>query len=200
MSKFKGLYGFSISESSEQQIKDHLQEIEQLLYFTQGLSPDERQRLPKVNDRNFPKVDNALLVVDHAPQILPGFVDAAGYKNSYRLLRQLLWLEVGMKKLLERVRDSRMIVGSNLLAEAGMINRVREDAIGAEVPGISSVFDRLQKTYQYRSPGSSGENQTEEDAQSPVEEAGSMELLKAAQTEPEPDASVEAPVHPAKAS
>lgn len=147
MSKFKGLFGFAINTANEAKIRFHLAELEKLLGFTEGLSPEERRSLPKVNDRNFSKVDNALLVVDHAPQILPGFVDGAGYKNSYRLLKQLMWLQVGFGKILERVRDSRMIVGSNLLAEAGMINRVRKDAIRAEVPGLTAVFERLRGNY-----------------------------------------------------
>ncbi len=164
MSKFKGLYGFYIGEAEEREIADLLYKLEKLLHFTKGLSPQERQSLPKVNDRNFPKVDNALLVIEHAPEILPGYVDGAGYKASYRLLRQLLWLQVGVKKLWERVRDSRMIVGSNLLTEAGMINRVRKDAIAAETPGISAVFERLKETYGYGATGNSNASEVEEEA------------------------------------
>lgn len=162
MSKFKGLFGFAINTADEAKIKFHLDELEKLLRFTQGLSPQERQSLPKVNDRNFSKVDNALLVVDHAPQILPGFIDNAGYKNSYRLLKQLMWLQVGFGKILERVRDSRMIVGSNLLAEAGMINRVRKDAIRAEVPGLTAVFERLRENYR---PGLSSVQNSEDNSE-----------------------------------
>ncbi len=192
MSKFKGLYGFSIPAQDEEKIMFHLKELEVLLRFTEGLSPDERQSLHKVNDRNFPKVDNALLVVDHAPQILPGYVDAAGYKNTYRLLKQLMWLQVGFGKLLERVRDSRMIVGSNLLTEAGMINRVRTDAIRAEVPGLTAVFKRLQDNYRLGYNPSGSDSEANDSPVDPVEEV--MSLGKEISLKNGPESSGEAPL------
>ena len=147
MSKFKSLIRRLLPKNEQQEIVESVRALEKLLEFTEGLSPQERQSLPKVNTRNMIKVDGAMQVVIHAEDVLPGYVDPDEFKRTYSYFKFFQNLETAVGKVFERVSDSRMIYGNHLLKQSGFINRVHRDAIASGKPGMTTVFGPVHQSY-----------------------------------------------------
>src|ERR1700712_788486 len=99
-------------------VKNSITGIGAQLDFLIGLTPDERQTMPKINDSNKTFVDDALNVGTNNAFLLPGYFDVDEVVKDYKLFLQTDELALLLRQLLEKVEDTAMLAGSEAYISA----------------------------------------------------------------------------------
>ena len=117
------------------------------LEFTVGLTADERQALPKMNDGSEPFVDDALAGAQQNTDLFPGYVKLDELQKDLTLYTQLGPLVGRLAGLSERLRDTQMLAGSEAYVTSLMIYRLAESASKAGLPGADTLYQTLRKRF-----------------------------------------------------
>ncbi len=83
-----------------------------------ALTAGQRHKLHKMGSATEPFCRRALVVLEQTPQIVPPSIDVAGAHADLQTLDQLRPRAGRLRQLLEKVEDSEMALGSDLLAVA----------------------------------------------------------------------------------
>jgi hypothetical protein len=86
--------------------------LETKLAFMIGLSPEERQAIPKmgVNGNDF--VRDVLTAAEQNPALIPAAIDLAGARRDYNLVNDLTPIASRLQRLLEGLNDTILEAGS----------------------------------------------------------------------------------------
>ena len=117
------------------------------LDFTVGLTADERQVLPKMNDGTEPFVDDALAGAQQNIDLFPGYVKLDELQKDLALYTQLSPLVGRLASLSERLRDTQMLAGSEAYVTSLMIYRLTESASKAGLSGADTLCQTLRKRF-----------------------------------------------------
>ena len=117
------------------------------LDFTVGLTTEERQALPKMNDGTEPFVDDALSGAQQNTDLFPGYVKLEELQKDLTLYTQLGPLVERLSGLSEKLRDTQILAGSEAYVTALMIYRLVEAAAKAGLPGADALYRLLRKRF-----------------------------------------------------
>jgi hypothetical protein len=151
------LYKMSTTQSNrvsvtltDQQLSDvrtAFKTITGLMPFLTGLTPEERQAIPKINDSNKTFTEDAIVSAVNNADLLPGYFSSAEMQNDLTLYKQLDEFSLLASQLSEKIDDTRMIAGSEAYINALTMYRLMEAASKAGVPGSDAVYDLLKQRF-----------------------------------------------------
>lgn len=131
-----------------------MEEIRALLPFLVGLTPAERQALPKMRMPTAYFVDAALDSAQQNPNLVPPYLNLTEARKDMQLFRQLSRILAPIQQLFEAADDTTLAVGSE--AYTGMLTYYNSAKRAAKdgVPGADTVVNSLKS--RFAQAGSSG--------------------------------------------
>jgi len=141
-----------LTETQMQNIKAAFAVLYQELPFLIGLTVDERQTLPKINDTNKTFTEDAANVAESNGSILPGYFNPGDVVVDLTLFKQLDQIFLWSNQLNEKIFDTRMLAGSEAYVNALTIYRLVEAAAKAGVPGADAAYDLLKERFNGQGP------------------------------------------------
>ncbi len=86
--------------------------LETKLAFRIGLSPEERQAIPKMGVSGNDFVRDVLIAAEQNPALIPAVIDIAGARRDYNLVNDLTPIVARLQNLLEGLNDTLLEAGS----------------------------------------------------------------------------------------
>lgn len=116
-----------------------------------GLSPDERRQLTKMGEKSEAFCRQAVTVLSENSQVLARNFDLSGYQADLAALDALRPRSVRLRRLVERMADSEMALGSDLMMaslEGYAFLKVagRGEGLDALRQALGARFDRKPRT------------------------------------------------------
>lgn len=138
-------------------ILSKITEIKALLPFLINLTKAERIQLPKLGPASLAFDEHCASYMNSAPNLVPPYVDAAEVSKDRALRVDLAEVARELRKLLEQVDDTVMLVGSEIwMADLSFYQTVRH-AARRDVAGADTVYDDLKERF----PGTGGDPEEE---------------------------------------
>jgi hypothetical protein len=134
----------SFSDASLQNIDTAITSLEQELVALIGLSPEERRDLTKMGAKSEAFCRQAVTVLSEHSGVLPRNFDLVGYVGDLTALDLLRPRAVRLRRLLERITDSEMALGSDLMTAS------LEGYAHLKVAGKGEGLDELRKMLSMR--------------------------------------------------
>ena len=134
----------TFADTALQNIDTAINSLEQEFAGLIGLSPDERRDLTKMGAKSEAFCRQAVNVLSEHSGVLPRNFDLAGYVGDLAALDQLRPRAVRLRRLLERVADSEMALGSDLMTAS------LEGYAHLKVAGRGEGLDELRKMLSVR--------------------------------------------------
>jgi hypothetical protein len=140
-----------LSDESLNKIRQHTQGIRAELPFTVDLTADDRQSLVKLGEKSRAFAEGSLTLVEQDDSFMPRSFDKAEMRQDKTLYDQLDSVETDLTQLLESVRDTKMLVGSDRVMNSLEVYRnAKANGKGANlddlVPLLARRFKRKPKT------------------------------------------------------
>jgi hypothetical protein len=108
----------SLSSEDIAALTNALVTIREKLPFLHGLTTTERQSLPKLGDKSYAFVTQAVQAATANAKLLPPSFDLAEFQRDYALWQSLQPLLTEFTQLAELIDDTAMALGSDLYTEA----------------------------------------------------------------------------------
>ena len=134
----------SFPDTSLQNIDSAIASLEKELVDLIGLSPDERRDLTKMGDKSEAFCRQAVTVLSEHSGVLPRNFDLPAYVGDLAALDLLRPRAVRLRRLLERITDSEMALGSDLMTAS------LEGYAHLKVAGKGAGLDDLRKMLSVR--------------------------------------------------
>jgi hypothetical protein len=136
-----------ISEQDMTTIISHAEDTKKKLPFLLDLSPEEKQELPKMRDRNVSWVHKVLEYAQANPSLVPGYVDLKEWAKDVKLAEDLLKLYRPLAQLVSQLDDSLTLAGSEaMMASLAFYNNLK-GAAKAGVPGTKPMLEDLSSRF-----------------------------------------------------
>jgi hypothetical protein len=135
------------------EVKNHFLKINSLLPFLTGLTADERQTMPKIDQANKVFVGDALKGMMQNPSFLPAYLSVEELQKDLTLYNQLDELVSLAAALNEKLTDTQMLAGSEAYITSLAAYRMFEGAARAGIAGADSVYDELKQRFAGQGPG-----------------------------------------------
>lgn len=138
-------------------IEEAIATLEQRLTGLIGLTPDERREMTKMGNKSEAFCRHAVTTLGKHPDVLPRNFDVDEYRNDLVALDALRPLIARLQRVYERMVDSEMALGSDLMVAslegyAHLKVAGRGDGLEAMREALGSRFDRRRKTTPAASP------------------------------------------------
>ncbi len=137
----------SLTAAQKQAALDGVSALRQILPFLVDLSPQERQRLPKIGASALPFILKCLEIARQHPEILRGSFDLTAMQTDAALAQELLPVLIAVRRLLDEIEDTFSLAlieayGASLAVYDGV-----QDAVGLddEKRDLSEQFKRKKK-------------------------------------------------------
>lgn len=133
----------TVDEKAIEQAKEHLRALNELFPYLIGLTPGERQTLPKMDVNNKIFVEDALNAAKSNSQVLPAYLNLNELqldKQGFERLDEIVLLTA---QLAQKLRDTQILMGSEAYVSALTIYRLFESATRDGVPGAKAVYEQL---------------------------------------------------------
>ena len=155
----------TLPEASMMLIKSLLEQIQSLLPFIIGLTPAERQAIPKINVSNKSFTEDALSILANNNGLFPSFINVVNLNNDLTLYRQLDELATISRQLTEKIEDTQMLAGSEAYVTALSIYRLTEAAAAAGMPGADVLYWQLKERFANNGSGNTAPSEPQEPQQ-----------------------------------
>jgi hypothetical protein len=129
-------------------VKQAIYEIRNRMPFLQGLTLDERRKLPKISRTNKLFVADALDVARENPEVLPYYLTVDELDKDYTLFQQLNELMLPLAQLTERVRDTQILAGSEAYQASLVLYKLTRVAADAGLPGMDTAYSKLSVRFE----------------------------------------------------
>ncbi len=137
----------TITETEISEVKGLFDQIEMRMPFLIGLTADERVTMPKISDANKIFVQNCINAMVNNAELLPSYLNVDDLAKDLELFGQLEEMELLAMQLSEKIRDTRMLAGSEAYVSSLSAYRFFEAAALAGVAGADTVYDMLKKRF-----------------------------------------------------
>ncbi len=136
---------FQIPAETVSLIVEKVTEIDQALKpFLLGLTPDDRQNLPKMGDGTIPLVLKCLEYTKTNPEFAPPFLAQDGFASDMDVWSQMMSVLRPIKKLYDALDDTTMQAGAeSYMAALSYYNSVKY-AARRGIPGAKAIYDDLK--------------------------------------------------------
>ena len=139
--------GVRFSESAKEQVIQHIISIKKLMPFLIDLSSKQRRRKAEMSERRRPFAQKALEYAKNESRPVPRSIDLHKMEldlDTYLKLRQV---QRELRKLDEMIRDTIALTGSDTYSTACKIYNAYGLARGADIPGIDSIYNDLNRHF-----------------------------------------------------
>ncbi|GBL35327.1 hypothetical protein EMGBS15_09220 [Filimonas sp.] len=136
-------------------IKTAIATIKTNMPFLVGITTQERQTIPKINEANRVFTADALNAVANNANMLPAYFNAAELKLDYDLYTALDEINLLITQLAELINDTQTLAGSEAYISALSAYRLFGAAAAGGVPGADAVYEALAQ--RFKNQGPSGE-------------------------------------------
>ena len=123
-----------------------------ILPFLKGLSPEDRQALPKISVANKVFVEDAIMAAKNNPTLLPAYLNILEIEKDLILYQQLDEFVNLIAQTAEKLRDTQIIAGSEAFVSALTIYRLFEAASNAGMPGSDAIYQQLRTRFNQSPP------------------------------------------------
>ncbi|MBS2097077.1 hypothetical protein [Carboxylicivirga linearis] len=130
-----------------EEIKTLLNNVIEKMPFLQGLSADDRKRLPKMDSRNKDFVVDAVNAIKSDTNILPAYIKPDEMTKDLELYEALEEILVPLTYLYDKVRDTQMLAGSEAYSTSLLVYNMAKTAGKAGVPGAQSIYNQLKERF-----------------------------------------------------
>lgn len=137
----------TVTDSDISEVKGLFDQIEARMPFLIGLSADERVTMPKISAANKVFVGNTINAMVNNAELLPTYLKVDELSKDLELFGQLEQMELLAMQLTEKIRDTRMLCGSEAYVSSLSAYRFFEAAAVAGVSGADAVYDVLKKRF-----------------------------------------------------
>lgn len=148
----------TLTETQMQNVKAAFATIYAELPFLIGLTAEERQSIPKINDSNKTFTEDGANVAANNGSFLPGYFNSGDVVMDITLFQQLDEIFLLSDQLNEKIFDTRMLAGSEAYVNALTIYRLVEAAAKAGVPGADAAYELLKQRFNEQGNGGSNTN------------------------------------------
>lgn len=136
---------------SPKQIKDmksYLDAFTGAMPFLVGLTDEERVGLMKMRRNNKLFVEDCLLVAKDSPHLLTEYITEEEMRKDYDLYQILDEFEHLLLVMYQKVRDTRILAGSEAIVCALMFYKMCKIGEAAGVPGAAAGVKRMAKRFE----------------------------------------------------
>lgn len=137
----------TVEEKAVEQAKQHLLALNELFPYLLGLTPNERQTLPKMDVSNKVFVEDALNAAKANSQVLPAYLNLKELELDKQGFERLEEIVVLTAQLAQKLRDTQMLMGSEAYVTALTVYRLFESASRDGVPGAKAAYEQLAKRF-----------------------------------------------------
>lgn len=142
------LVSISIPQADKDAILQHLNSLRTLLTpYLYPLTEDQREALPKMGDKTLPFVQKALEYSGTNPEFVPASVDKAEWQKDFDSWEELVTIKNKLAQLLNDVKDTAMLLGSEAYAPARFYNDQVKLGVKQGVTSASAIADDLGKRF-----------------------------------------------------
>jgi hypothetical protein len=143
-----------LPDADFQLILTSLKQIEGALGFLVGLTPDERQMIPKVSWDNKQFVDDCMGFISTNPEYLPGYLVPGEIQKDYDLFGKLDKITGQFSVLAQKLSDTQMLAGSEDFSACLAYYRSVKQAATDGIPGAQAIYDALKRRFEAQGPRS----------------------------------------------
>ncbi len=101
-----------LTQQAKTELDQAVTTLEANLSFLIGLSPEERQALPKMGVQGQDFVRNVLMSAGQNPTLIPAAIDVAGAQTDFQLVQDLTPILSRLTRLAEGISDTILEAGS----------------------------------------------------------------------------------------
>lgn len=149
----------SITPETQAQILDGIASLKTLMPFLVKLSKKERKALQALSDGRKPFAEKSLYYGANNADLNPGTQMLEACNRDMALFTSLNAFETELMQLVEMVRETKHLAGSEVYAVARYIYSLAKMKLAMGVPGMQAIVDDLGKLFEQ-----SGASVPEEDA------------------------------------
>ena len=138
-----------IPDGDIQIVKDALKLIETTLApYLIALTPEERRAIPKMADGTEPFVSKVLEYSKEEPQFNPSYLNVAEMEKDYKATFQLLPILKDLLMLVDNVRDTSTLTGSECYKSSLTFYNSIKQAAKTNVPNAKAIYDDLKQRFE----------------------------------------------------
>jgi hypothetical protein len=129
-------------------VKNDIKQINSSLSFLVGITPLERQRLMKLKRSNKLFVEEVIQTANQRPELIPPIIEVNELMKDMNLHADLTEFELLLEDLLNRVRDTKVVLGNEaMVSSLGVFHVVKLAAAGG-VEGVQSHYNKLSERWE----------------------------------------------------
>jgi hypothetical protein len=116
------------------------------------LTPDERQKMPKMGNKTLSFVEKAYDFANANPDLAPPYLDMLGFavdKGDATGLRALLNSSIQLE---EYISDTEMVAGSEAYQSALIFYNCMKLLASQDIPGARAIYEELSEFFHKRRP------------------------------------------------
>lgn len=138
-----------IPEAEITRVMELLTEVNGILnQYLVSLTPEQRSTIPKMSDGTEPFVMKVLSYCKSDPIYCPPFLDVEELDKDFKVVEQLNPVYRNLNSLLDRVRDTKMLAGSESYVNSLSYYNSVKLAAKKNVGNAETVFDDLKKRFE----------------------------------------------------
>ena len=139
---------FSIPDAVIADVTTKLNDVSnQLKPYLIGLTPTERQELPKMGDNTLPFVQKCLGYCQSNPEFAPAFINFEGLFADMKIYEQLLPVYRLVLQLENKLNDTSMEAGAESYISALSYYNSVKMAAKSDIPGAKAIYEDLKKRF-----------------------------------------------------
>ena len=142
------LISAAFSEEDEKEVMELLAKLKAKFPFGIKLSPDDRKRLPKLDDARIPFADKGVSFGEQQPMVVPPYTDLDELKKDLNFVKATRRVGAEVASFAEMVTDTRMAAGSDAYQAALSIYNSAKAAAKQGVPGTQTIVDEMGKLFE----------------------------------------------------
>jgi hypothetical protein len=152
MSGTKNVVSVVIPKEKLAEMQGHVSALQTLLTeFLVALTPLERQKLAKANDKTMPFVDKSFEYAKTNPEFVPGYLDMKEFETDMTATSDLKTLLNPLSQLNRGLEDTVMLSSSEAYQSALTYYNNVKQAAKMSVPNAKNIADDLGKRFEQTS-------------------------------------------------
>jgi hypothetical protein len=152
MSSTKNVVSVAIPKEKLAEMQSHITALQTLLTeYLIALTPDERKKLAKANDKTMPFVDKSFEYAKKNPEFVPGYLDMKEFETDMNASMDLKTLLNPIAQLNRNLEDTVMLSSSEAYQSALTYYNNVKQAAKMSVPNAKNIADDLGKRFEQSS-------------------------------------------------
>ena len=148
MSK-ENLVSIEIPDSDAAKIAEALNTVKTVLKpYLVSISTEERQTLPKMNEKTVPFVKKVLDYAGSHPEFAPSYLSVPELKKDVDAFEALIKIGKPLEEIAVAITDTTILCGSEAYTAALSYYNAVKQAVRQNVPGAKVIFDDLKTKFE----------------------------------------------------